>query len=804
MDRLWKLFRYDPEIDYEDEFEKSSFTEELCNKVVPAIIRDNYERLTSKRFDFVVSYTDEFKEDLFDQAKSAADAFKRSVESNTSLSDTQRRHAINWVDIYLDLVKRTIEKSIAKLYMEISSFPGDGLHDCLYYNIWGDKYDGFRKDSISTIGANDEQRGSFDREYNEKLFDAKYNEIKSDTVQPFMMLSESSSSDFESCIRIVRPFLQNLFQDYIKRFSLTNPSLQKIENAGLGWLHYTFQRCDHLEWWEFGEKVYSTQVTKTIIDEMKKNFLADIERRIASEVPAQQPKKKEDAIDVFRKLEDRRDTQIRRKVEEQSVLKNSHSTNGLKRGRVYFNLWGKDYYEYATPLFKMNPLPDSYKPLIDRVSNANYFSQKLAGRMSLFDGTKDIRVDPIVGECSEHLIQMLNEYMDYVATEEAIYAEKFVSEGISWCEASDYAIKQATQSVIDGKKPISEVYNRDIRAIDTFLRGKIYGSLTQLIIDHSKFYGWDVEFIMPYNMVGDSFTDKAESASKKLIQNQTEFRFVDYTDNTAVFMAFFGEILSGVRKMARKGDDYTSEISEYCEWLRKVASDYIKRLLESNPSDPRSYVAQSRLWMWQTRSLFMLGIDADLVYTENKCASMNGGTEESVDNTPAAIAAINAFKANILVALDDIERSLTSFVHDTLMGRVAEIRASKASVQPAAEVKPERSDEDEEVGICFSAHLPEGTVQSLKERIGKELRKNPGYKGLVYIRAAINENIIVEPSYPDVMATYPEIETKEKNYSAFLGATGKFVVDITQKNQKLLDFAQEQLQIIVTKGKSEG
>lgn len=799
MDRLFDLFRYNKDVDYERELNSSSRTIGRCDRVVHEIIRDYYSKLVNKRFDIASSYIIEFGEDLSCQVKSAAEGGWSFVKADKSLTDVQKREFLSWAKDYFKIVKNTISREIDALLKRIAYYPGDRSKNCLYYNFWGDKFLFFCQESYNALGATDEQRASFDVEYNVQLFTAKYEELRNSQDSACMYVQMLPKKDYSEVIQNSKPFFQEIFNDYIKRLSKEEKDIDKIENYGLGWLFFTKRFCDESDSKAFIKKDFTDNVVSPILSEMQTNFLRDTERKRTSKITVVAKEIDGKEGDIFEKLESNRDNAIRRKVEEASALKTDATGTDLKRGRIFFNLWGKEYYRYAAPLFKLNPIPDDKKLLIDRVSNAKYFSKKLATKLMKYDGSIGIEKDKNVAECSEDVLLLLTDYMKYVDTKSGLYADDYVSEGIIWNKAAEVAIKDAIDVVLSQSQSGDETQYRDMINISTSLISKLQGCFTQLAVSHNKFFGWDFEYQVPYNMVGDSFEGRVKDISGKYILSPVESRLVSYVHNSETFLGFFLEILAEIRQKGITGDNYSDLIEEYCELLRDIGQNYIDRLSVITLADPRGYLAQTQLWVWLTRSLILSNIEHELSLLKHWKAAGNVYNLKSEEEATKATSVLVEFKSCLANVINEIEKGMDKFVYERLCKLIKQVRTAKMKQEDCSQNKQEEDTVVSKKGISYAETLSDTQVTVLQRRLLQELLSNPGYKGLVYIKAAQLLNYIAEPSYPDLMASFPKITTKERNFSAFLGSTGKFVENISHKNEALLDFATEQLKSLIEK-----
>lgn len=273
MEELLKLLEYHENIDYTqvDVNQYKTQIEDCASKMLD----ETFAALENKQFDYVVKELDGF---IFRVKKQLGDSFSeraKNIFAGTSRYLSNFSSYTYMGDRFLALWLSCLRNKMDSILKPLAFYPDENNNACLYYNFWGDDMESYAKNALSTLGATDRQRASFDVCYNVSLFQDEYIIVSNDAHSKD---ETSYSHNLRSHSLPIVNFLQNQFGNYIYRFSKEHADLASIENAGCGWLFFTRRHCSKAEQSISREQVYDSSLYSIIVG-IKRNYLSDIARR---------------------------------------------------------------------------------------------------------------------------------------------------------------------------------------------------------------------------------------------------------------------------------------------------------------------------------------------------------------------------------------------------------------------------------------------------------------------------------------------------------------------------------------------
>ena len=473
-----------------------------------------------------------------------------------------------------------------------------------------------------------------------------------------------------------------------------------------------------------------------------------------------------------------------------------------KRSEVllFYNFWGTRMLEFQDRA-RVLPEENGYKhAVLTQDSNSEMLVSKI---IPLFRTLKK-RNSPNADLEFTRTVELLGQLMlDFTKRALVCYHDDyagFFNEGKAWMAETRKCIAEAYSRSLTVTESIPRNQWEDTSRHKNQLQQWCAGAftlemLTPVLCPHAK-----VKDTMPYNFWGDTYEAQKEEALQKFICDNEEEDMIDFASNVQHFSNTFADKYWAAKKLVDENKPNREGVEALCKMVTDLANDYIRRVQKDQPSDESLLRFAKEIWLWLTRLFVDLPLEEDM---DKMFRHLRAHSRKEIVEDGSFLAQV-AFRSYVCDSMartfDKISKGFDRFItsaskqDDSIPVTAIAENAGKAGPAPK-KVQPVEPPVSE--NITYNKSLTREQQEALHVFLHQKMDSEKDYHGFAAIYAAIELTYLKKPTFPQVSKEFGIPDSKEQNYSGFMGKRGKFAPsNRSEEHTDLIDGLKDEIKAL--------
>ena len=275
---------------------------------------------------------------------------------------------------------------------------------------------------------------------------------------------------------------------------------------------------------------------------------------------------------------------------------------------------------------------------------------------------------------------------------------------------------------------------------------------------------------------------------------------IDFASNAQHFSNTFADKYWAAKKLVDENKPNREGVEALCKMVTDLANDYIRRVQKDQPSDESLLRFAKEIWLWLTRLFVDLPLEEDM---DKMFRHLRAHSRKEIVEDGSFLAQV-AFRSYVCDSMartfDKISKGFDRFItsaskqDDSIPVTAIAENAGKAGPAPK-KVQPVEPPVSE--NITYNKSLTREQQEALHVFLHQKMDSEKDYHGFAAIYAAIELSYLKKPTFPQVSKEFGIPDSKEQNYSSFMGKRGKFLpANRTYEHRDLIDGLKDEIKAL--------